>query len=67
MVERFNRRIKDEIFKKYLFSTIFEMKNSTIEFINKYNFEKRLKSLSYKTPAQYLKDLKNILIQRIVI
>ena len=57
----------NEIFKKYLFSTIFEMKNSTIEFINKYNFEKRLKSLSYKTPAQYLKDQKGILIQRIVI
>ncbi|MBU2407004.1 MAG: DDE-type integrase/transposase/recombinase [Nanoarchaeota archaeon] len=67
MVERFNRRIKDEVFKKYLFSTIFEMKNLTIKFINKYNFEKRLKSLNYKTPAQYLKDQKGILIQRIVI
>ena len=67
MVERFNKTIRDNVLRKYFFSDIFEIKEKTIDFINKYNFEKRLKSINYKTPEQYLKDLKNILIQRIVI
>lgn len=66
MAERFNRTLKDQILKKYLFSSIFEMNNKLIEFVNRYNFEKRLKSLNYKTPFQYLKERKNISIQRIV-
>lgn len=67
MVERFNRTLKDRVLKKYLFSSIFKMNGKLIEFVNRYNFEKRLKSLNYKTPAQYLKEAKNISIQRIVI
>jgi transposase InsO family protein len=66
MVERFNRTLKDQVLKKYLFSSIFEMNGKLIEFVNQYNFEKRLKSLSYQTPAQYLKGAKNISLQRIV-
>ena len=38
-----------------------------IEFVNRYNMEKRLKSLDYRTPAQYVKEEKNIILQRIVI
>lgn len=67
MVERFNRTLKDRVLKKYLFSSIFEMNGKLIDFVNRYNLEKRLKSLNYKTPAQYLKETKNISIQRIVI
>jgi len=67
MVERFNRTIKDQVLKKYLFSSIFEMNGRLIEFVNRYNMEKRLKSLHYKTPAQYIKEAKNISLQRIVI
>jgi len=67
MVERFNRTIKDQVLKKYLFSSIFEMNGKLIDFVNRYNMEKRLKSLNYKTPAQYLKEQKNIDLQRIVI
>jgi len=52
--------------KKYLFSSIFQMNGKLIEFVNCYNFEKRLKSLNYKTPAQYIKEAKNISLQRIV-
>ena len=63
MVENFNKRIKNNVFKKYLFSSIFEMKEKTINFVNKYTFEKRLKSLNYKTPEQYLKDLEIKLIE----
>lgn len=70
MVERFNRKIRDRVLKRYLFESIFAMEEKTIEFINRYNHEKRLKQLGYRTPAKYLKDHKNLtisLIQRIVI
>jgi flagellar capping protein FliD len=32
------------------------MKEKVINFVNKYNFEKRLKSLNHKTPEQFLKE-----------
>lgn len=67
MVERFNRKVKDGVLKKYQFQSILEMEQKTIEFINKYNLEKRLKSLSYRTPDAFLKEKKNVSIQRIVI
>lgn len=66
MVERFNRTLKDQVLKKYLFCSIFEMNGKLIEFTNRYNMEKRLKSLNYKTPTQYLKEQKHITLQRIV-
>jgi len=40
-------------YKKYFFPGIFEMKEKVLGFVNKYNFEKRLKSLNYKTPEQF--------------
>ena len=43
------------------------MNGKLTEFINRYNFEKRLKLLNYKIPAQYLKEQKDIIIERIVI
>jgi len=67
MVERFNRTIKNQVLRKYLFSSIFEMNGQLIEFVNRYNQEKRLKSLNYITPAQYLREKKNIILQPIVI
>jgi hypothetical protein len=53
MVESFNKRIKNNILKKYFFNSIFEMKEKVINFVNKYNFEKRLKSLNRKTFEQF--------------
>lgn len=67
MVERFNRTLKNQVLRKFMFSSIFEMNGRLLEFVNRYNFEKRLKSLNYKTPAQYIKEVKNISLQRIVI
>ena len=67
MAERFNRTVKERVLTKYRFCSIFEMNGKLIEFINHYNFEKRLKSLNYKTPAQYLKEQKDITLQCIVI
>lgn len=43
------------------------MHEKLIEFVNRYNFEKILKSLNYQTPMQYLLIKKNITPQRIVI
>ena len=67
MVERFNRTIKNQVLRKYLFSSIFEMNGQLFEFVNRYNQEKRLKSLNYITPAQYLREKKNVVLQPIVI
>ena len=42
------------------------MKGKLIEFVNKYNLEKRLKSLNYKSSAVYLKVINNFNLQPIV-
>ena len=57
---------KNRSLKKYLFSTIFELNDKLIEFVDDYNQNKRLRKLNYKTPAEYLKETKNITLQRIV-
>lgn len=66
MVKRFNRMIRNQVLDKYLFSSIFEMNGQLVEFVNRYNQEKRLKSPNYVTPAQYLREEKNIILQSIV-
>ena len=62
MVENFNKKIKNNVLKKYLFSSIFEMEEKIIKFVNEYNFEKKLKSLNYKTPEQFLKEKKDLIM-----
>ena len=42
------------------------MNGKLIEFVNDYNMNKRLRSLNYKTPTEYLKEKKDITLQRIV-
>ena len=46
--------------------TIFEMMDKLIEFVDDYNHNTRLRKLGYKTPAQYLKEEKEITLQCIV-
>ncbi|GAH59211.1 unnamed protein product, partial [marine sediment metagenome] len=41
------------------------MNGQLAEFVNRYNQKKRLKSLNYVTPAQYLREKKNIILQSI--
>lgn len=67
MVENFNKRIKKKVLTQYMFQTIFELNGKLVEFVDDYNQNKRLKSLNYKTPAEYLKETKGITLQRIVI
>jgi len=65
-VERFNRTIREKVLDRQMFCSIFEMEGKLIEFVNKYNLEKRLKSLNYKSPAVYLKENNNFNLQPIV-
>jgi IS30 family transposase len=67
MVENFNRRVRKEVLTKYRFQSIFELNSKLLEFIDDKTQNKRLKSLDYKTPTQYLKEQKNVTLQRIVI
>jgi transposase InsO family protein len=67
MVENFNKRVRKNVLTKYRFQTVFELNGKLLEFVDDYNQNKRLKSLDYKTPAQYLKEQKNITLQRIII
>lgn len=66
MVERFNGKIKKNVIRRYLFENENDLKDKLICYLNKYNLEVKLKQLSYKTPADYLKETKNISIQCIV-
>ena len=66
MIERFNGKIKINVIRRYLFENVVDLKEKLISYLNHYNFVVRLKQLGYKTPADYLKQTKNISIQRIV-
>lgn len=61
MVERFNGKIKDKVFKRYLFEDVDDLKDKLVSYLNHYNFEVKLKKLNYKTPADYLSQTKKTL------
>lgn len=67
MVERFNQKVKTKVFKRYLFAGISDLEEKLTDYLNRYNFEVKLRQLNYKTPVQYLKERFNYLGQRIVI
>ena len=67
MVERFNGKIKNKVFRRYLFAGIDDLREKLVDYLNRYNFEVKLKQLDYKTPADYLKIKHNYSVQRIVI
>lgn len=60
MVESFNKKIKNKVFKKNLFQTIFDLEGKVLDYIDNYNHNIRLKSINYKTPNQYLEEHKNL-------
>ena len=62
MAERFNRKVKDNVLKRFLFADIFEMESKTLEYVDRYNHDIRLKSLDYKTPKDYLFERKGVVI-----
>ncbi len=66
MVERFNGKIKSKVFKRHILTDRQDMETKLIEYLNRYNFEVRLKQIDYMTPADYLKNKFNKSIQPIV-
>ena len=55
-VERINRTIKDATTKTYHYDSINQFEKHLKEFILVYNFAKRLKSLKFKTPFEFLAE-----------
>jgi transposase-like protein len=53
-VERMNRTIKDATTKTYHYNNINQFEKHLQEFILAYNFAKKLKSLNFKTPFEFL-------------
>lgn len=66
MVERFNGKIKDKVFRRYIFADRNDLEKKLTEYLNHYNFEVRLKQIDYLTPADFLKKRFNKSIQPIV-
>lgn len=59
MVERFNGKIKEKVFRRYVFETIEDLQQKLIDYINNYNHNIPLKGLQYETPASYLRKKYN--------
>jgi len=66
MVERFNGKVKKNVIRRHIFADQLDLVQKLTAYLNKYNFEVKLKQLGYKTPSDYLKEVKGISIQRIV-
>ncbi|MBU4298823.1 DDE-type integrase/transposase/recombinase [Patescibacteria group bacterium] len=66
MVERFNGKIKSKVFKRYILADRQDLEIKLTEYLNRYNFEVRLKQIDYMAPADYLKKKFNKSIQPIV-
>jgi transposase InsO family protein len=60
-VERFNKTIKDATTKVYHYENFQQLEKHLQEFIFAYNFAKRLKTLKFKTPFDFLIDQHKIL------
>lgn len=66
MVERFNGKIKSKVFKRHILTDRCDLEKKLVEYLNRYNFEVRLKQIDYLTPADFLKNKFNVAIQPIV-
>ena len=53
-VERFNKTLKDATTKKYHYENIEQLEKHLQEFVLAYNFAKRLKSLKFKNPFEFI-------------
>lgn len=65
MVERFNRRLKTDVIRRYLFENIQALNLKLVTYVNHYNFEVRLQRLNRLTPVGFLeKNYQRRLIRR---
>lgn len=56
MVERFNRRIKQNVIRRYLFQNVKELNVKLISYVNNYNFKLKLQQLNRLTPVSFLEN-----------
>lgn len=66
MVERFNGKIKDKVFRRFIFEGKNDLETKLVQFLNHYNFQVRLKQIDFQTPADFLKNKFNKSLQPIV-
>ena len=57
---------KAKFFKRFILADRRDLETKLIEYLNRYNFEVRLKQIDYLTPADFLKKKFNKSIQPIV-
>jgi len=55
-VERMNRTIKDATIKKYHYDSQSQLKQHLYDFLNAYNFAKKLKTLNFNSPWNFILD-----------
>jgi transposase InsO family protein len=53
-VERMNRTIKDATVKRYHYDSHEQLRNHLSDFLNAYNYARRLKTLRGQTPYEYI-------------
>lgn len=56
MVERFNRKIRTNVIRRYLFQNVKELDEKLISYVNHYNFDLKLQQLQRKSPVEYLME-----------
>lgn len=66
MVERFNGKIKSNVFRRYILADRCDLEKKLTQYLNRYNFEVRLKQIGYMTPADFLEKKFSRSIQPIV-
>ena len=54
MIERFNRRIQENVLDKFRFESVEELKKNVIRYVHEYNFFIKQKKLDYKSPISFL-------------
>ena len=53
-VERFNRSLKDSTVRAYYYDNLEQLEKHMQEFVLAYNFAKRLKSIKFKNPFEFI-------------
>ncbi len=65
-IESMNKKIKQKVLTRYIFSDEIDLEKKLIEFINDYKMNAKLKSIDSISPKEYLMRKHNIIIQPIV-
>jgi len=67
MIERFNRRIQENVLDKFIFKDINEMEKCVFRYLYEYNYFIKQKKLDYKSPISYLESELPDLFEKFII